>query len=150
MDTGSPLKGHWLKGLAPAGRLDIDSKGLLVLTQDGQLARHIIGPQSDLEKEYLVWVASGLTPERSERLRHGLELDGRALKVAKVEFVDNRHFRMTLIEGRKRQIRRMCELVGLKVTGIRRVRVGPIQLGKLKEGTWRLLTPEEKVKLGNS
>lgn len=141
-----PLKfkpGH-LKGLAPAGRLDIDSTGLLVLTQDGRTARHLIGEDSSIEKEYLVRVEGTLSPQGLKLLNHGLELDGVKLKPAKVSWQNEDQLRFVLREGRKRQIRRMCELVGLKVTGLKRVRIGSVVLGKLPLGQWRYLRPDEK------
>lgn len=131
-----------LKGLAPAGRLDIDSRGLLVLTQDGRIAKHLIGPGSEIEKEYLVRFRGELTDDALEKLRHGLSLDGRPLKRAGVERLDEQ-LRMTLTEGRKRQIRRMCAAVGLEVTGLKRVRIGRVRLGALPEGQWRYLAPGE-------
>jgi 23S rRNA pseudouridine2604 synthase len=117
-----------LRGLAPAGRLDIDSTGLLVLTQDGRIAKLLIGDETRVEKEYLVRVQH-LRPDRlpdSElaRLRHGLELDGQKLRPARVSWQNEDQLRFVLREGRKRQIRRMCEQVGLKVVGLKRVRIG--------------------------
>lgn len=186
--------GSQLKSLVPAGRLDIDSTGLLVLTQDGRVARQLIGEDSVMEKEYLVRVAytgvanplaatsaaatyAGLPSGRSglpnrgkpqqlirlddddpitsdvqsvfpldklQQLRHGLSLDGQALKPAKVEWQNPEQLRFVLTEGKKRQIRRMCELVGLKVVGLKRVRVGKVMLGNLPVGQWRYLQPHEK------
>ncbi|MFZ4287126.1 pseudouridine synthase [Variovorax sp. HJSM1_2] len=179
--------GSQLKSLVPAGRLDIDSTGLLVLTQDGRVARQLIGEDSVMEKEYLVRVAyTGTTnpaaatsaaatyaglPSRNQnaqlvriddddpvtsdvqsvfppamlaRLRHGLSLDGQALKPAKVSWQNPEQLRFVLTEGKKRQIRRMCELVGLKVVGLKRVRVGNVMLGNLPLGQWRYLAPHEK------
>ena len=179
--------GSQLKSLVPAGRLDIDSTGLLVLTQDGRVARQLIGEDSVMEKEYLVRVAytgvanplaatsaaatyAGL-PNRGkpqqlirlddddpitsdvqsvfpldklQQLRHGLSLDGQALKPAKVEWQNPEQLRFVLTEGKKRQIRRMCELVGLKVVGLKRVRVGNVMLGNLPVGQWRYLQPHER------
>jgi 23S rRNA pseudouridine2604 synthase len=132
-----------LRGLAPAGRLDIDSTGLLVLTQDGRIARHLIGEDSNVEKEYLVRVVGELHRNGLERLRHGLSLDGKALKPARVDWQNADQLRFILREGRKRQIRRMCEQVGLKVTGLKRVRVGKIRLGDLPLGRWRFLREGE-------
>jgi 23S rRNA pseudouridine2604 synthase len=147
-DQGLPWHPSHLRGLAPAGRLDIDSTGLLVLTQDGRIARHLIGEDSDVEKEYLVRVeplGPGSFPEDGlERLRHGLELDGRPLRPAKVSWANEDQLRFVLREGRKRQIRRMCELVGLKVTGLKRVRIGSVVLGKLPPGQWRYLRDDER------
>jgi len=132
-----------LRGLAPAGRLDIDSTGLLVLTQDGRIAKHLIGQDSRLEKEYLVRVEGSLTDEELQRLNHGLHLDGKLLRPAKVSWLNEDQLRFVLREGRKRQIRRMCELVGLKVTGLKRVRIGSVKLGKLPPGQWRYLGENE-------
>lgn len=132
-----------LKGLAPAGRLDIDSTGLLVLTQDGRIAKRLVGRDSALEKEYLVRVQGKLSEKGLRLLNHGLELDGKPLKPAKVSWLNEDQLRFVLREGRKRQIRRMCELVGLKVTGLKRVRIGSVKLGKLPAGQWRYLGESE-------
>jgi len=139
--------GH-LKHLAPAGRLDIDSVGLLVLTQDGRIAKQLIGEDGEIEKEYLVRVeplvpGQPLSAEGLALLNHGLELDGQALKPARVEWVNADQLRFVLTEGRKRQVRRMCEAVGLKVTGLKRVRIGRVTLGDLPAGQWRYLRPDE-------
>ncbi|WP_084267488.1 pseudouridine synthase [Azohydromonas lata] len=134
--------------LAPAGRLDIDSTGLLVLTQDGRIAKQLIGDETKVEKEYLVRVEyqhPGRLPDRDlELLRHGLELDGKPLKPAQVSWQNEDQLRVVLREGRKRQIRRMCEAVGLKVVGLKRVRIGSVVLGKLPPGQWRYLGDFEK------
>ncbi|MFP3754447.1 pseudouridine synthase [Cupriavidus sp. SIMBA_020] len=145
------------KNLAPAGRLDIDSTGLLVLTQDGRIARALIGDDSNVEKEYLVrvvWESPEGPVERNisavfpadeiERLRHGLSLDGVPLKPAKVSWQNEEQLRFVLREGRKRQIRRMCEQVGLRVVGLKRVRMGRVVLGDLPPGQWRFLGAFEK------
>jgi 23S rRNA pseudouridine2604 synthase len=164
-----------LRGLAPAGRLDIDSIGLLVLTQDGRVARQLIGEDSVMEKEYLVRVRTmgpgpalrvGERPEELQaidehdpvttnvqavfppamlaRLRHGLSLDGQALQPARVDWQNPEQLRFVLTEGKKRQIRRMCELVGLKVVGLKRIRIGRVVLGQLPVGQWRYLGPHER------
>lgn len=166
-----------LRGLAPAGRLDIDSVGLLVLTQDGRVARQLIGEDSTLDKEYLVRVVyeggeravvrhpdersaplqeinerdpvstnvqAIFPPALLARLRHGLSLDGQPLKPAKVEWQNPEQLRFVLIEGKKRQIRRMCEKVGLKVVGLKRIRMGRITLGNLPVGQWRYLSANER------
>lgn len=135
---------RYLKGLAPAGRLDIDSTGLLVLTQDGRVARHLIGEDSKVEKEYLVRVEGQLIEHGLTKLNHGLSLDGVKLKPAKVSWQNEDQLRFVLREGKKRQIRRMCELVGLKVIGLKRVRIGSIALGKLPMGQWRYLREHER------
>ena len=136
------------RGLAPAGRLDIDSTGLLVLTQDGRIARTLIGDDSPIEKEYLVRVrtvdARPLPPSALALLQHGLALDGRQLRPAKVSWANEDQLRFVLREGRKRQIRRMCELVGLEVLGLKRVRIGRVVLGRLPMGQWRYLAPHER------
>ena len=161
-----------LQSLVPAGRLDIDSIGLLVLTQDGRVARQLIGEESVMEKEYLVRVAyvgldkidqtpgqlirmddddpittnvqAVFPPALLAKLRHGLSLDGQALKPAQVAWQNPEQLRVVLTEGKKRQIRRMCELVGLKVVGLKRVRIGNVMLGNLPLGQWRYLAPHEK------
>ncbi len=153
----SPMRfnGAQLRGLAPSGRLDIDSTGLLVLTQDGRVARQLIGEDSEIEKEYLVrvsWdggrvtenVQAAFPREKLALLNHGLSLDGQALKPARVEWENPEQLRFVLKEGKKRQIRRMCELVGLKVVGLKRVRIGRVMLGKLPQGQWRYLAPHER------
>ena len=132
-----------LRGLAPAGRLDIDSTGLLVLTQDGVIARKLIGDDSDVEKEYLVRVEGELSTEGIRLLNHGLSLDGVQLRPAKVNWINDDQLHFVLKEGRKRQIRRMCELVGLKVIGLKRVRIGNVKLGDLPLGQWRFLREDE-------
>lgn len=132
-----------LRELAPAGRLDIDSTGLLVLTQDGRIARQLIGADSGVEKEYLVRVQGRLDAHGLALLNYGLVLDGRPLRPAEVEWANPDQLRFVLREGRKRQIRRMCELVGLRVTGLKRVRIGKIRLGRLPVGQWRFLGAEE-------
>lgn len=141
---GPQLKPSNFKGLAVAGRLDIDSQGLLIFTQDGRIAKKLIGEDCGIEKEYLVRVEGHLPKEKLQLLNHGLELDGKKLKPAKVEWINEDQLRFVLKEGKKRQIRRMCDLVGLKVTGLKRVRVGKVMLGALKEGSWRFLLPGEE------
>ncbi len=174
--------GSQLRSLVPAGRLDIDSTGLLVLTQDGRVARQLIGEDAVMEKEYLVRVIytgvlntaaatsaaatyggkiqqlsriddddpisadvqSVFPPEKLQLLRHGLSLDGQPLKHAKVEWQNPEQLRFVLHEGKKRQIRRMCEQVGLKVVGLKRVRIGKVMLGNLPVGQWRYLAPHER------
>jgi 23S rRNA pseudouridine2604 synthase len=144
-EDASPLKfkpGH-LRGLAPAGRLDIDSTGLIVFTQDGRIARKLIGEDSKVEKEYLVRVEGSLSPAGLKLLNHGLSLDGVSLKPARVSWQNEDQLRIVLREGKKRQIRRMCELVGLRVTGLKRIRIGSVVLGKLPLGAWRYMRADE-------
>ncbi len=132
-----------LRGLAVAGRLDIDSTGLLVLTQDGRVARTLIGEDSEIEKEYLVRVQGKLRPGGLELLNEGLSLDGKRLKRAHVQWQNDDQLRFILREGKKRQIRRMCELVGLTVLGLKRVRIGRVMLADLPVGQWRYLGQHE-------
>jgi 23S rRNA pseudouridine2604 synthase len=145
----SPTQFHpsQLRNLVPAGRLDIDSVGLLVLTQDGRIAKQLIGEDSSIEKEYLVRVAYSKPGRLSDAdlklLNHGLSLDGKKLLPAKVRWQNDDQLSFVLREGKKRQIRRMCETVGLKVLGLKRVRIGRIMLGDLPAGQWRYLGPDE-------
>jgi 23S rRNA pseudouridine2604 synthase len=132
------------RGLAVAGRLDIDSSGLLVLTQDGRIAKLLIGEDSSVEKEYLVRVSGALKPEGLALLNHGLNLDGKALKPAQVRWQNQDQLQFILREGKKRQIRRMCELVGLSVVGLKRVRIGRVALADLPVGRWRYLSDKEQ------
>ncbi|MEP7058355.1 MAG: pseudouridine synthase [Caldimonas sp.] len=145
--SGTQFVREHLRSLVPAGRLDIDSVGLLVLTQDGRVAKQLVGEDGDIEKEYLVRVASASGAPLSEAalalLRHGLELDGEALRPAQVEWVNEDQLRFVLRQGRKRQIRRMCEAVGLQVLGLKRVRIGAEVLGDLPAGQWRYLRADE-------
>ncbi|MFL6661509.1 MAG: pseudouridine synthase [Rhizobacter sp.] len=146
--SGTRFLREHLRGLAPAGRLDIDSVGLLVLTQDGRIARQLIGEDSEIEKEYLVRVerigGGALPADDLALLNHGLSLDGEALQPALVEWINADQLRFVLKEGKKRQIRRMCEAVGLKVLGLKRVRIGGVTLGDLPVGQWRYLRADER------
>lgn len=146
----APIQFHpsQLRSLVPAGRLDIDSVGLLVLTQDGRIAKQLIGEDTSVEKEYLVRVKyskPGRLPDSDLKLlNHGLSLDGKKLLPAKVRWQNEDQLSFILREGKKRQIRRMCEAVGLKVLGLKRVRIGGVKLGNLPPGQWRYLGPDEK------
>lgn len=137
-----------LRSLVPAGRLDIDSVGLLVLTQDGRVAKQLIGQDSSIEKEYLVrvqYTKAGKLPDADlKKLNFGLWMDGKPLLPAKVRWQNEDQLSFTLKEGRKRQIRRMCDMVGLKVVGLKRVRIGKVKLGDLPAGKWRYLGPDER------
>ena len=136
------------KASLPAlGRLDMDSRGLLLLSEDGVLAKALIGPDSRLDKEYIVKVTGEITEAKIQKLCHGLSLDGRQLRPAKVTRLGKRGLRFILNEGRNRQIRRMCDLVELRVYDLYRTRIGPLELGSLREGKWRLLSPRERTKL---
>ncbi len=150
--SGTRFSPTQLRALAPAGRLDIDSTGMLVLTQDGRVAKQLIGEHSDVDKEYLVRVNYGdqttdidqsFPPESLALLCHGLSLDDVPLKPAMVSWQNGEQLRFVLREGKKRQIRRMCELVGLEVVGLKRVRMGHVLLGALPQGQWRYLGPDE-------
>ena len=132
-----------LRGLAPAGRLDIDSVGLLVLTQDGRIAKQLIGQDSEIEKTYLVRVQGTLLDSGLQSLNHGLALDGEPLKRANVSWQNEDQLRFVLKEGKKRQIRRMCDLVGLIAVGLKRVSIGNVKLGDLPVGQWRYLRSDE-------
>ncbi len=157
--TRTRFQARFTRGLAPAGRLDIDSTGLIVFTQNGIIARTLIGENSNIEKEYLVrviWIGDGadapvekdvqaeFPEERLALLREGLLLDNQVLKPAKVSWQNTEQLRFVLREGKKRQIRRMCEQVGLKVVGLKRVRIGSINLAQLPVGQWRYLGPTER------
>jgi 23S rRNA pseudouridine2604 synthase len=139
-----------LQGIAVVGRLDIDSQGLLIFTQDGRLAKKIIGENSNIEKEYIVRVTytgseRSLPPDKLKLLNFGLSIDGEKLKPALVEWINEDQLRFILKEGKKRQIRKMCEQVGLQVNGLKRVRVGKLSLGKIPEGQWRFLEDNEEI-----
>lgn len=135
--------------LPPIGRLDEDSRGLLMLSSDGVVAKAVIGPQSRLDKEYLVRFEGDVSEKKLALLRRGLMLDGRILKYARVSRMDQNRLRFILTEGRNRQIRRMCEMVEMEVTDLLRIRVGPIHLNNLPEGKWRMITTEEREALIN-
>jgi 23S rRNA pseudouridine2604 synthase len=132
------------KKMAATGRLDIDSKGLIVFTQDGVLAKKLIGQDCNIEKEYLLRVEGTINNEVLSELRFGLSLDGKPLKKAKVDVLQPNILRIILTEGKKRQIRRMCELVKLQVLSLKRVRIGNVCLGDLPSGKWRYLTSNEE------
>ena len=133
--------------LAPTGRLDMDSRGLLILSEDGVVAKAVIGPQSRLDKAYEVRVTGEVTPKKLDLLSHGLELDGRRLKPAEVTPTGSHSFTIVLHEGRNRQIRRMCDLVELHVSDLFRTRIGPLHLHDLPAGRWRPLQPAERAAL---
>ena len=131
------------ESLHTAGRLDIDSSGLLVLTQDGVIVRQLIHPTHPISKEYIVTVNGAITKANVELLRVGLVLDGRELRRAEVSQTNVDQLRIVLRQGRNRQIRRMCELVDLEVKSLIRVRIGNIHLDDLPRGNWRFLGPDE-------
>lgn len=140
---GPKLKPEHLKNLAVAGRLDINSTGLLILTQDGTIAKQLIRENNNIEKEYLVRVIGELSKSDLDHLRKGhLMLDGICLKPALVDWINEDQLRFVLKEGRKRQVRRMCEMVGLEVLALKRVRIGNVVLSDLPLGKWRYLESE--------
>lgn len=131
--------------VVPVGRLDLDSEGLLLLTNDGEMAHRLMHPRFTVEKEYHVWVTSRLDDESLAQLRSGVEIDEGMTRPAKVELLarDRRTIRVIITEGRKRQVRQMMAAVGTEVTRLVRVREGSLQLGSLAPGTWRPLTDTE-------
>ncbi|OUN07956.1 pseudouridine synthase [Flavonifractor sp. An92] len=135
----------------PVGRLDLDSEGLLLLTDDGELTHRLIHPSHEVEKEYHVWV-TGDAGKALPVLRGPITLDGVPLRPARVELLGREKgesvLSVTIHEGKNRQVRRMCALAGLQVRRLRRVREGALRLGDLPVGRWRLLTEEERHQLG--
>ncbi len=131
----------------PVGRLDKDSSGLLLMTNDGMLAYRLTHPKFGHEKEYIVDVAFPITEGALSKLRHGLKLDGRRTQGARAWKAGGRRFRITLREGRNRQIRRMCRKIGNPVTRLKRIRVENVTLGSLEPGKWRYLSEGERKEL---
>lgn len=134
----------------PVGRLDLNSEGLLLLTNDGELANRLTHPKKEVDKVYLVWL-SRYIPGCEDSIGSPIEIDGRKTSPAKVETIkrdgDTALLRITIHEGRNRQIRRLCERANVTVTRLRRVGEGALRLGELKPGQWRVLTEEELAKL---
>lgn len=137
--------------LYPVGRLDYDSEGLLLLTNDGELTKKMLHPSMEVEKVYLARVSNSLTYEEAGRLAHGVVIDGRRTSPAKVKILSDQgmytDILITIHEGRNRQVRKMVETVGHNVVMLRRVRFGPITLDELPRGMWRELTPNEVTAL---
>lgn len=129
--------------LAPIGRLDKDSEGLILLSSDGVLARAITGEHSDVDKEYVVTVREPVTGEALEKMARGMMLDGQKTLPAKTEKISHASFSIILREGRKHQIRRMCDACHLTVEKLLRVRIGAITLGALRPGDCRILLADE-------
>ena len=127
----------------PVGRLDLDSEGLLLLTDDGELTDRLIHPRHEVEKEYLVWVLGEATEEKLAQLSRPMTLDGSRLRPARVARRGKDALSITIHEGKNRQVRRMCAAVGLTVTRLKRIREGSVRLGDLPVGQWRVLTEEE-------
>ena len=132
-DKGPPID---RESLHVVGRLDVNSKGLLLFSSDGRVAKTIIGPDSSVEKEYIVHFDTPVSERALEKLRFGLRLDGKQLKRAEVNLIGDKSISIILREGKNRQIRRMSELVGLNILSLKRVRIGNIQLGSLPVGKW--------------
>lgn len=134
----------------PVGRLDMDSEGLLILTNDGEFANHLTHPKKEVEKTYEIWVTHYKT-DSEKLLERPIELDGYRIRPPKVRLLSaegsKAHILITIHEGRNRQVRRMCEAAGLHVTRLRRIAEGSLQLGDLKKGSWRYLTAEEVAEL---
>ena len=134
----------------PVGRLDMDSEGLLIFTNDGEFANRMMHPKHQVEKTYETWV-TGFHPGALKRLSEPMELDGYSLRIPKVKLLkeegDKARLHITIHEGRNRQVRRMCEIAGMHVTRLRRIREGNLQLGDLPKGKWRYLSPDEINKM---
>ena len=130
----------------PVGRLDMDSEGLLLFTNDGEVANLLMHPKQEVEKTYRVWV-TGYTEEKQELLAQPIELDGYRIRPPKVRLVyreGNRAVLEVVIhEGRNRQVRRMCQAADMEVARLKRGAEGKLKLGQLKPGAWRPLSPEE-------
>ncbi len=133
--------------LTPVGRLDLDSEGLLLLTNDGELEYLLTHPSHEVEKCYLTWVKGENIEAAVRRLHEPMEIDGYAIRPAKAELLETlpggAKIAVTIHEGRNRQVRKMCEQAGLKVTRLQRIAEGGVELGSLKSGCWRRLTKDE-------
>ncbi|MDD7185031.1 MAG: pseudouridine synthase [Ruminococcus sp.] len=138
----------------PIGRLDRNSEGLLLFTNDGEFANNIMHPSRHISKTYRVTVRPDISDEQLVRLSEGVEIDGKKTLPANVVVKDKQQGRVVLLitikEGRNRQIRKMCEAVGLEVARLRRISIGPLKLGMLKAGTYRELTPDELRAIRNA
>ena len=130
----------------PVGRLDLDSEGLLLFTDDGALTNRLLHPARTVQKEYLVWV-QGDVEAALPKLRRPMRLDGEELRADRVDR-RGEALRFILHQGKNRQLRRMCAAAGLTVTRLKRIREGPLRLGELPVGQWRYLTEEEQKNLG--
>ena len=133
--------------LYPVGRLDYDSEGLLLLTNDGDLTERMLHPSMEVDKTYLARVSNQVTPEEARQLERGVMVDGRKTARAKVHILSVQNLFtdmiITIHEGRNRQVRKMVEQIGHQVVMLRRIRFGPLKLGELPRGMWRPLTQEE-------
>jgi len=127
----------------PVGRLDLDSEGLILLTNDGELTFRLLHPRHELPREYYVWVVPNPTDEQLAQLRQGVAIEDWQTSPARIARRPGGALSFVIHEGHKRQIRLMCQAVGLQVVKLVRVRFGPLDLGPLKPGEWRPLRPEE-------
>ena len=130
----------------PVGRLDMDSEGLLLFTNDGEFANRMMHPKHEVQKTYLTWV-EGFSEAALEKLKQPITLDGYRIRAPKVRVVKPGLLEITIHEGRNRQVRRMCDTAGMHVTRLKRIREGELTLGDLPLGKWRFLTGEEIEKL---
>ncbi|MCX7044686.1 MAG: pseudouridine synthase [Candidatus Sumerlaeota bacterium] len=145
--TLQPWLSKYPERLYPVGRLDRDSEGLLLLTNDGTLTHHLTHPRYHIEKEYRVTVRGRLTAEQADRMAGGIKLEDGPTQPTQISAIDiepdRSRFNIILREGRQHQIRRMCEAVGLHVIRLRRLRIGPLNASGMKPGEVRDLTPHE-------
>ena len=146
-EKGRPTVANLTAGIGtrvyPVGRLDMDSEGLLLLTDDGEFANQLTHPRHEIPKIYHVTLSKVLTKDEIAALRAPMELDGYRLQPVTVKKLAPDTIQMNLYEGRNRQIRRMCEAAGLKVIRLQRIAIGDLGLGDLPLGRWRELTPDE-------
>jgi len=137
--------------LFPVGRLDYDSEGLILLTNDGELAEHMLHPSREVEKVYLARVSNQVSLESARRMERGVMVDGRPTSPAKARILSVKplytDMMITIHEGRNRQVRKMVEAIGHEVVQLRRVRFGPLKLNDLPRGMWRTLSSEEIMAL---
>lgn len=151
--THSPQKGEKdisssvnLKGVFPIGRLDKDSEGLIILTNDGRITDRLLNPKYEHEKEYIVKTETSLKPFQLKAMEKGMDLEGITTKPAKTKFVNEFTFSIIIKEGQKHQIRRMCDALSIKIESLKRIRIMNIKLDKLKSNQYRKI---EKIELEN-
>lgn len=128
----------------PIGRLDMYTEGLLLLTNDGEFSNKIMHPRNKIEKTYIVTTDTKVSIEQIEKLRNGVDIGSYITKPAKVKLIKNNTLEIIICEGKNRQVRKMCEAVGINLLNLRRVKIGNIKLGNLQSGKYRYLTDEEK------
>lgn len=131
----------------PIGRLDMYTEGLLLLTNDGEFANMLMHPKNKIEKKYIVTNTSQITQNQIKALESGVDIGGYITKPAKINVIDKNKFEIIISEGKNRQIRKMCEAVGIKLTNLKRVQIANIKLGDLKTGKYRYLTESEIKKI---